>query len=118
MVKQIKRPSAFWDKLIAEFEARSDEMSLAAFCKHHGVPYSTFYRHRQRLLANATTTPVAQKSPFIEIELAKKPTPVDIGPIHIPMTLECGPFRLCIAELPDAAWLAELLVRTREAFQC
>ncbi len=118
MVEQVKRPSAFWNQLIAEFEARADGISQTAFCDHHDVPYTTFYRRRKKFLAKAMTTTKAQASPFIEIELSAKPAASDVRATPTPMILEYKAFRLRMEVLPDAAWLAELLVRTQEAFRC
>src|SRR5690554_1593800 len=103
MIKQVKRSAAFWNRLIAEFEAWPDGISQTAFCKHHNVPYTTFYRRRKKFMAKAMTTTAGQRSPFIEIELATNLSAPDVRTKPISMTLEYGPFRLCTEELPDAA---------------
>ena len=116
MAKQERRSREFWVHLVAQYES-SPSMSQREFCTRHKVSYWTFRNWRsqqRRAQAMERSSRSVTASSFVENERGPSPS-------HASTTLavmDCGRFRVCFEELPNPAWLAELIVHTQGGLGC
>lgn len=110
MARQKRRGRAFWMPLVAQFE-QAGGVTQAAFAQEHGVHRGTFRKWLYKIRHERKSQAHHVAPRFIEIES----TP--IRPAQR-VVVELGPVRLCLEELPDPAWLAELSRRVQGGPSC
>ncbi len=111
MARAERRDQTFWGELVAEYEAVGG-LDRAAFCQGKGVNERSFCNWLYKLRKEQAAERPMQ---FVEIQ-SRTTTPMTST---LRATIECGGgLSLHLEGLPEPAWLAEFIVRTRGGERC
>ena len=102
-------------------ECRSSEMGVKAWCKEHGLDFTTYYRWERKILTSIIpaedvpalpggslpAVPVQPVNAIVKVELASDPEEQKT------IRFSANGFELCVPENVSAAFLAKLLEATK-----